>query len=182
MADGEWLSLGDAARRLGTTPDAIRQRIRRNRVLARRGNDGRPRVFVESGPTEQVEQASEQSSVIPNRTASEHTEHDVSPLVAELRDQIERMRADTTEHQTRHDAEMAQERAETARRLTERDSLHLDTLGRLQAQAALERSLWLERVDAAELRAERVEQQLDQVLVELLGERRRPWWRRLFGG
>jgi hypothetical protein len=79
---------------------------------------------------------------------------------------------------------VANERADTARQFAERDSLHLDTLGRLQAQAAAERSLWLERVDAAELRAERVEQRLDQVLDVLLTERRqpvpeprRPWWR-----
>ena len=49
---------------------------------------------------------------------------------------------------------------------------------RLLAQAAFERSLWLERVDAAELRAERVEDKLDQVLNELLADRRRPWWAR----
>ena len=67
------------------------------------------------------------------------------------------------------------------------------TLGRMQAQAAIERSLWLERVDAAEIRAERVEQRLDQVLDVLLSERRQPagqaepggerepWWRRWFG-
>jgi hypothetical protein len=63
----------------------------------------------------------------------------------------------------------------------------------MQAQAAIERSLWLERVDAAEIRAERVEQRLDQVLDVLLSERRQPvasptgpgerapWWRRWLG-
>ena len=39
----------------------------------------------------------------------------------------------------------------------------------------MERGLWLERIDAAELRAERVEQRLDQVLDALL--QRRTWWR-----
>jgi hypothetical protein len=57
-----------------------------------------------------------------------------------------------TEAEARHRADLAdaiaQERAETARRLAERDSLHLDTLGRLQAQAAAERSLLLARADA----------------------------------
>jgi hypothetical protein len=96
------------------------------------------------------------------------------------------------EQAAQHRADMASERAETARRLAERDTLHLDTLGRLQAQAAAERSLWLERIDAAEIRAERVEQRLDQVLDVLLNERRQPvsqvetgerepWWRRWFG-
>ena len=58
--------------------------------------------------------------------------------------------------------------AQAAHHLAERDALHLDTIGRMQAQAALERSLWLERVDAAELRAERVEQRLDQIVDHLL--------------
>ena len=88
---------------------------------------------------------------------------------------------------------IAQERAETARQLAERDTLHLGTIERLLAQAAIERSLLVERVDAAEIRAERVEARLDQVLDVLLSERRQltasqagngerePWWRRWFG-
>ena len=161
MTDGEWVTLGEAAMRLETTPDAVRQRIRRNKILARRGNDGRPRVFVEFAHAEQTERAAGERSVIPNRTESGNTEHGELPLVSELRRQL-------TEQQVRHDADVA-------RRLAERDSLHLDTLGRLQAQAAIERSLLVERVDAAEIRAERVEQRLDQVLDVLLA-RRRPWW------
>ena len=91
------------------------------------------------------------------------------------------------EHESaRHATDIAQERAETARRLAERDTLHLDAINRMQAQTALERSLWLERVDAAELRAERVEQRFDQVLDHLLRHRAvtdSPWrWlSRLFG-
>jgi hypothetical protein len=110
-------------------------------------------------------------------------------LVDHLERLLEHEREETmhrvTELQARHDAE-------TSRRLAERDTLHLDTLGRIQAQAAAERSLWLERIDAAEIRAERVEQRLDQVLDMLLTERRQPvasqseperkaWWRRWFG-
>jgi hypothetical protein len=57
------------------------------------------------------------------------------------------------------------------------------------AALCAERSLWLERIDAAEIRAERVEERLDQVLDLLLAERRQPvsrvvpvsWWRWLFG-
>ncbi len=74
-----------------------------------------------------------------------------SDLVAELRRQLEQVEA-------RHDAEV--------RRL-------VDQVGR-------ERELWLERIDVAELRAERVEQRLDQVLDVLLTERR-PWWSRWLG-
>ena len=188
MADGEWLSLGDAAHRLCTTPDAIRQRIRRNKILARRGNDGRPRVFVESGHTGHDEYEVASSPVIPNRTAPGNTEQGEPVVVVELRRQLEQQaaqhRADIVEQQ-------ALERAETARRLTERDALYQDTLGRLATQVGLERSLLLERIDAAECRSERLEQRLDAVLDQLLADRRqlvenphhrrRPWWRRWFG-
>jgi hypothetical protein len=105
--------------------------------------------------------------------------------LASAQNQVEQVRHDMAEA-------IASERAETARRLADRDTLHLDTLGRLLAQAAIERSLWLERVDAAEVRAERVEQRLDQVMDVLLSERRPrvepevdhervPWWRRWLG-
>jgi hypothetical protein len=48
--------------------------------------------------------------------------------------------------------------------------------------------MMVERIDAAEIRAERVEQRLDQVLDALLSERRQqagqgervPWWRGWF--
>jgi len=102
------------------------------------------------------------------------------------REHAEQLRTDITNLQSRHDAE-------TARRLAERDSLHLGHIERLLAQAGIERSLWLERVDAAELRAERVEQRLDQVLDQLLAGRhqlpvshfeqgdRLPWYQRWFG-
>ena len=100
------------------------------------------------------------------------------------------LQAAAAETEARHKAEVADQQArhdaETARRLVERDSLHLGHIERLLAQAGIERSLWLERVDAAEVRAERVEQRLDQVLDQLLADRRQqveraPWWRRWFG-
>jgi len=161
MTNGEWLSLGEAARRLGTTPDAVRQRIRRNKILARRGNDGRPRVYLEFSHTAQTELEASAGPVIPNRTESGITGRDSDPLIAELRRQL-------AEQQARHDAE-------TARQLAERDRLHQEHVERMQAQAATERALMLERIDAAELRAERVEARLDQILDALMVERRSRW-------
>ena len=82
------------------------------------------------------------------------------------------------------------------RRLAERDSLHLGHIERLMSLAAAERSLFLERVDAAELRAESAEARaaaVDQKLHEMLErlmERQTlatqaqdggPWWARWFG-
>ncbi len=49
-----WLRLGEAATRLGTTVDAVRSRIRRGSLEARRGNDGRIRVMVPTGELDQA--------------------------------------------------------------------------------------------------------------------------------
>lgn len=165
-----WLTISEAARALGVTPQAIRKRLKRGTINSRLGNHGQVMVEV-ANPQEPVQEPRQPRTQEPvANPAVPWAEH--QRIVAE--------------QQARHDAE-------TARRLAERDSLHLDTLGRLLAQAAIERSLWLERVDAAEVRAERVEQRLDQVLDMLLTERRQPvaspaepaerepWWRRWFG-
>jgi hypothetical protein len=75
------------------------------------------------------------------------------------------------------------QRRQHAEELARIQSLHFDLVNRLQAQAAAERSLMLERIDAAEIRAEAaearataVEDKLHQVLDALLERRRRPWW------
>jgi hypothetical protein len=167
-----WLSIADAARLLGVTPQAIRKRLKRGTINSRIGNRGQVMVEVANHrePTQEPRQP--------------RTQEPVANPVALVVPWAEHQRI-IAEQQARHDADVA-------RRLAERDTLHLDTLGRLQAQAAAERSLWLERIDAAEIRAERVEQRLDQVLDHLLTERRsvltqdetgdrEPWWRRWFG-
>lgn len=95
-------------------------------------------------------------------------------VIGTLQAQVEMLRADIATQQARHDAEMARQSAE-------RDAQHREHVERILAQAATERSLWLERVDSAELRAERVEQRLDQVLDVLLNRQGQSWWSKLFG-
>ena len=84
--------------------------------------------------------------------------------------------------------------ADHAAEIARVQSIHLDLIGRIQAQASAERSIFMERVDAAEIRAESaearaaaVDQKLHQVLDRLL-ERQvgpapdgRSWWSRWFG-
>ncbi len=77
--------------------------------------------------------------------------------------------------------------------LGEQQAHHNAAMGALQASHRESLAMMVERVDAAEIRAERVEQRLDQVLDVLLTERRQltasqvesgerePWWRRWFG-
>ena len=96
-----------------------------------------------------------------------------------------------------HARQQDQMRSDHAAELARMSSLHLDLIGRIQAQGAAERSLFLERVDAAELRAEAaearataVDEKLHQVLDRLLErplpatpapEPAQPWWARWFG-
>ncbi len=84
--------------------------------------------------------------------------------------------------------------ADHAAEIARAQSLHLDLIARIQAQASAERAIFMERVDAAEIRAESaearaaaVDQKLHQVLDRLL-ERQvgpapdgRSWWSRWFG-
>ena len=167
---------------------------------------GVPAARQECGPISTG--ASESVPLPAHRETVEALQAAHQAVAAALHAQIERLAGDIAEARVRVDRQLselaAQHRADMAEtiarheadvvhRLAERDTLHLDTLGRLQAQTTAERSLWLERIDAAEIRAEQVEQRLDQVLDMLLTERRRtvvpevshmdrePWWRRWFG-
>ena len=47
---GQWLPLAEASQRLGATVDALRERVRRGQLVARRGNDGLVRVLVSGQP------------------------------------------------------------------------------------------------------------------------------------
>src|SRR4051794_207724 len=88
MPDGEWLTYTEAARRLGTTPDAIRQRVKRGQMRGSRGNDGRPRVWVDAHPDGQVTELSpDKSPNSPNRTES-----DLSGQIKALEDHIETLK------------------------------------------------------------------------------------------
>jgi hypothetical protein len=218
-----WCSVSEAARRLGVTRSAIYSRINRKTLETMTDNHGRPLVRVPVSGRRQVTGGSLRqvtdvtlTEYSPESRQSAAGASDAVQLslhqaeldrlqaasdaaVAALQNQVEQLRSAMAAQQAQHREDMAQERAETARQLAARDSLHLDTLGRLQAQAAAERSLWLERIDAAELRSERLEQRLDQVLDQLLADRRQPvasqvelgervpepqrepWWRLLFG-
>ena len=60
----------------------------------------------------------------------------------------------------------------------DRDRLHAEIVAGIRQDHRATVAMMVERVDAAEIRAERVEQRLDQILDQLL-EQRRPWWARL---
>jgi len=190
MVDSEWVTVTLAAKRLGITRTAVYNRIKRGTLQTQTDNHGHQLVsIVDTVARDTLRHVTRDTVTVglipevptelrqPTQDASE-----VVPLSLH-RETVAALQATAKEAEERHRADMAQERDQMARQLAERDSLHLGAIERLQAQAALERALWLERVDAAELRAERVEQRLDQVLDHLLQRQpeREPWWKRWFG-
>jgi len=168
LDDGTWVTVSEAARRLGITRAAVRKRIARGTVVFMSDNHGRPLVrvtgTVHTGTVPTVHTGTVRSdSAVPDGTARTvpcGTTHkvpgagDAVPMVPAT------MIADA----------IARADAESARRLAERDAQHREAM-----------AMMMERVDAAELRAERVEQRLDQVLDRLLERQDRPWWSRWFG-
>lgn len=154
MSDGEWLTYTEAARRLGTTPDAIRQRVKRGQMRGSRGNDGRPRVWSD---IRLIGQATEQSPNSPNRTESE-----MFGQVRALESHVETLkgqvaRAELQADEARKRAEDLSNRLVTTERerATDREARVVAEADRARLQAELER----ERAELARVR--------------------RPWWRRL---
>jgi len=149
-----WLTYQEAAKCLGLSVNAVKLRVSRGKLLASRGNDGHPRVLLP------VSAQVSKVSIVSTDTIPRH-DTTPTPLTPEPMMPVSKALALVEAQQARADAQ-------AARHLAERDALHLGHVDRLLAQAGMERQLWLERVDAAELRAERVEQRLDQIIDHLL--------------
>lgn len=143
MTDGEWLTYTEAAKRLGTTPDAIRQRIKRGQMRGSRGNDGRPRVWSDARPAEQATELSPNST---NRTESDMfgqvrvLDGQVRVLERELaraQDQADKARSRADELADRlADAERARAADQTARAIAEAE------VDRLRAELEQVRRPW----------------------------------------
>jgi hypothetical protein len=174
MSDGEWLTYTEAARRLGTTPDAIRQRVKRGQMRGSRGNDGRPRVWTDARPGEQViEPSPDKSPNSPNRTES-----DLSGQIKALEDHIETLKGLLIAEVER--TQIARDEAQEAR--AEADAAKAD-----QVRMARDVTTMFDELKAlvdkhAALHADRARLQADvDRLAAELEQARRPWWRRLVG-
>ena len=186
MAETVSLTYKELASRLGITINSARIKVRRRKWRVLPGNHPNDTARVEV-PTEwlspvahggagdggaTVVSPGDSGAVLPPVTVD-----DGGGLIP-LSRAIAMVDAERAKSERQLSEQQARADAETARHLSERDTLHLGHVERLLAQAAVERSLWLERVDAAELRAERVEQRLDQVLDHLLQRQPEPAPRR----
>ena len=183
MSDHDWVTVSEAATRLGMTKDGVRKRIERGKITATRDNTGQLRVSLSSSTLSTVVRPVVMSQTPLSAVPMPQNPGDDKMIPAVVLEVVER--------------ERERERADHARQLADRDNLHLGHIERLMAQAAAERSLFLERVDAAELRAEAaearaaaVDEKLHQIFSRLLerplsagsgAEPARPWWARWFG-
>lgn len=151
---GEWVTYTEAAARLGVTPEAIRQRVKRGVMLASRTNDHRPRVWLDlmtsgqavtPGPVNrsqavEAEPVDWSQAVTPRPVmAPALTGCDISTgrLIEHLERQIERERQEREKQEQRHAAAMEREKAQ-----------HLAELTRLERAYKAATDAMLERVAA----------------------------------
>lgn len=148
-----WLPLGEAARRLGISVDAVRARVRRGQLESRRGNDGKVSVLVSDEAVAEQRLGDDQSA----------TEQ-----------RLDRDQAEATESRLRLDLDEARAEAEHWRA-----KVHETELALARAEGKVEAAKAVAVADVATARAEiEAQGRLVEELRAMLAEARRPWWRR----
>jgi hypothetical protein len=202
MTEPVRMLLADAARLLGTTPDALRKKVKRGQMLAVRDNAGRLLVWVDS-PAEPG-QVSSRPAVVQARQARQAGQVDglasqESTLVQSLRDHIETLKTQLAETRQDADRQRADHAAELERietRLLEDRAQLQDELQESRAEAdhakadqvrmARDVANMFDELRAltdhhAKLHADRARLQTDvDRLASELEQARRRWWHRWF--
>jgi len=175
------MPLADAARALGTTPDALRQKIKRGKLQAVRDNTGRLLVWVDPDTMSSAEVSSRLVGVQPEHPndPSSHVkslEDHVKSLTARLEvtdRQVDKLRADYQAELNRlhaaHTAELERVRNELERARTETD--------RARDDADRQR----EHVNAMFDQVKDLADRLDRLHRERAADLARSWWRKLWG-
>ena len=155
MADEQpWLSLTEAAAVSGLAREAIRARVRRGLITARKGNRGELMVQLPAGLVAEVGQgeAAAMAGLVADLTAE----------VAELRQALARATAEVDAAKA-----VATAGVDTAKAVAE---------ARIEAA----RDAAAARVSAAKVEVAALRELADRLTAEL-AEARRPWWRRWIG-
>jgi uncharacterized membrane protein YqiK len=181
--ESDWLTYEQAAERLGTTAEGVRQRAIRKRWPRQIGNDGLARLRPPDGWPNPGRTQAERANKRPVRTQAEprpdaSTTNALLAHIETLKEQLaaqtarsEKLVAELAERDAQHAAKLAAEVAE------ERAKAQVEIDG-LKALAAEMRA----RADAAEARGEKAVSALAALaepLQALAAERARPWWKRL---
>ena len=181
--DRAYLLLADAARALGTTPDALRKRVKRGQVEAVRDNLGRLKVWVPA-PVESIQTSTSvhpvqaghgQAQAGQTSDLASHVQAVVHPLqthIAALMGELTQARQDA---QAQVDAVRREAQAERDQLRDDVAAAHdrlgmaLSLVGQIQADAEKERSRLI-----AEIEAQRLEVARDRVAAQV--ERDRLVW------
>lgn len=178
----EWLTYDDLADRLGIERESARTLVKRRRWERRPGNDGKARIGVPVQALSRGEPGSEPGDEPPVEPGDDPQVEPVVPeaawreiiagldaRVADLRNDLERERAERLAQRDRADA-MADRAAEMARELARAVATGAAREREL-AQAAGEGVMRERELHARAVAAETM----------LMEYRTRPWWRRLAG-
>ena len=169
--DDDWVSVSEAARRLGVSRSAIRNRIKRGTLKTQSDNHGHPMVLVHGtvpgtvrgGPYRKVPSGTvpgQDLIAIPPEPPARPTE---GPATVPLEWHTEAMnRLQGALNQAHSEALAALQQAHQS--TLERHQRHIEHLIRQHRES---QAMLVERVDRAE------------VLIDKLLDR--PWWRRIFG-
>jgi hypothetical protein len=156
--DAEWLTYREAAKRLGSNIEAVRQRAIRCRWPRTIGNDKRARIQIPEGVTNPSQEGNDRGSQEGTDRGSRkgndraYDRPNEGPFikaleahVATLKEQLaasearlEKQAADSAERDARHTADLAAERARTEKAIAAFESL----AQRLEAMAAARRPWW----------------------------------------
>ena len=176
----DWVTVTEAAKRLRITRTAVYNRIKRGTLQTQTDNHGHQLVNIDDTVTRDTLRHVTDDTVTPalnpelrqiaqgaaDLVPVSVMQDAVERLSAAFQGQIDQLRTDMAEQQARQRADQEAERQR-----------HLAEIERLVGQVQAERVFWIERADAAEIRAEAAERRA----AELAERFSRPWWRRLFG-
>jgi excisionase family DNA binding protein len=161
----DWLTVGEAARVLGVSDEAVRQKAKRRTLRSMKGNDGRLRVLIDTSSTQ------DQPTGDRPKTNQDNT-GEINALqehVQTLREQLEQQRADHVAERERLNLEI------------DRGRLNVERIrGELDRERDHARDL-ADRLDMAHREHGNEAAQLRQQIDGLRTELARPWWRRLIG-
>jgi chromosome segregation ATPase len=182
--DAEWLTYREAAKRLGSNIEAVRQRAIRCRWPRTIGNDKRALIQIPEGLTDPSQEGNDRGSQEGNETASRRADERAyeRPFIKALEAHVETLKrqlataearlaqqvAESADREARQAADLAAERARTEKQAAdfhERD-----------AQAAVDLAAERAQTAAAIAAFASLAERLDALAAE---RERRPWWRRL---
>ena len=159
----QWITLAEASRLTGHTPDALRQRARRGGLEYVKGNDGIIRVRLTSADVEGL-RANASPTLVPASDDVAPRDQSTAATIKTLSDEVAMLRETLARECSRADAAEAQ--MAEARILGEQRSQELRQQGERAARA--EGELAGVKLALGEMR-------------EVLSEARKPFWRRWAG-